>query len=147
MGSRGCAKQLAKVVCNVSALYRDKRSPEIFGRGCAVLWAMAQEEEVRKLLRSAPLSTKLAQMHRSQLQKRQKAESERRRRTCLAGQKLSATTAAAVAGASATFVVEKGDELTMLPTWQVEAQARFCRHRSDPVFALGALIKKISASD
>ena len=49
MGSGECARELAKIVWNVSAIYREKRSPEIFGRGCAILWAMASEAEIKKV--------------------------------------------------------------------------------------------------
>ncbi len=49
MGGGKCASVLSKTVCDVSAMYREKRTPEIFGKGCALLWAMSEQEEVKKV--------------------------------------------------------------------------------------------------
>ncbi len=49
MGAGQCAKELTRVVVDVSALHREKRAPEIFGKGLAVLWAMADEDGFMKV--------------------------------------------------------------------------------------------------
>jgi hypothetical protein len=44
-----CANMLVDVVVGVSLIHREKRRPEVFGRGMALLWLLATEPAVREV--------------------------------------------------------------------------------------------------
>lgn len=78
---------------------------------------------------SAPLCGKLSQLHRAQLQKRQREESQRRKQSSMVGHQ-PVSRGAAGGGGNSTFnastvaaaPASQHGKLTMKPTWQVAAQ-------------------------
>jgi len=44
-----CAEELTNIVVSVSARHLEKRRPEVFGRGMALLWLLSKEKSVQSV--------------------------------------------------------------------------------------------------